>query len=245
MALTFANLIADWNRSTGSAESSLGVSVVDGVNQALDYVSSMHEWRGLVRSAVDLATVADQSYIDLPAACQKIISIQYSDGNWRAVQFVTQERLAEWRTTNQSSAAYSGTYIGATSWAVGTTGATPRLDVYPNISSTSSDTFQITYRARLLMEATDTAADTSVIDVPPYLESLVRSVVRVFAKGIEEEDDGSLWARLEELEMSTMLARIKVADGGLQPSIGRMIGGASQYAARRQSDTDEQLAEPS
>ena len=245
MTLTFANLIADWNRSTGSDESSLGISVVDGINQALDYVSSMHEWGGLVRSAVALATVAGQDYIDLPEECQKVISIQYSDGNWRAIRFVTQERLAEWRTTNQSSAPYSGTYVGATSWAAGATGATPRIDVYPDISSTNSNTFRITYRARLLMEATGASADTSIIDIPPYLESLVRSVVRIFAKGLEEDDDGSLWHRLEQLEMSMMLKNIKVADGGLQPSIGRMRGGAAQYMVRHRSDTDEQLADPS
>ncbi len=244
MALTFTDLISEWNRASGAAESSAGVSVVEGINQALDYVSSMHEWRGLVRSAVDLATVANQSYIDLPVDCAKIITIQYSDGNWRAIRFVTQEQLAVWKTTNQPAPGYSGTYIGATSWAEGATGATPRLDVYPDISETNSDTFRITYRSRLLLTAVGSAADTTVLQLPPYMNWLVRAVVRIFAKGVEEEDDGTVWARIEELERSAALFRTKTADGSMQPSIGRMKGGAAQFGSLRIADTDEELADP-
>jgi len=244
MALTFANLIADWNRSVGADESSLGVSVVDGINQALDYVSSMHEWRGLVRSAAPLPTVAGQDYIDLPVDCAKIISIQYTTGNWQAIRFVTQHELALYRTTNLVSVTWSGTYVGATSWnASAATGAAPRLDVYPTVSITNSTTFQITYRARLMLTAAGTDADSVDLDVPSYMESLIRSVVRIFAKGIEEEDDGSLWVRLEEIERSTYLQNIKTTDGGLQPSIGRMMGGAAGYSFSKTSDTDEELSD--
>ena len=245
MALTFTNLIDEWTRATGSSESSAGVDPVDGINQALTYLCSMHQWNGMVRSQVDLATVAGQNYIQLPDDLQEVISIQFPSSYLMAIRFVSPADLAIARTVNQHPAHYSSTFFGALSWRVGASGSTPIMDVYPNLPTTAADTFKLAYRARIVLTGAGSDTDTGFIPIPPYLEFLARRVVRIFGKGIEEEDDGSLEDRLSKLEASPMLQRVKIADGYLLPAMGPLANGAASASVADDSWTDISLADPS
>ena len=245
MALTLTNLIDEWTRATGSSESSAGVSPVDGINQALTHLCSMHQWNGMVRTQTDLATVQGQDYIQLPDDLQEVISIQFPSSYLMAIRFVSPADLAIARTVNQHPAHYSSTFFGAMSWRVGPTGSVPVVDVYPKLPSTASDTFRLTYRSRLVLTGTGDDADTVFIPIPPYLEALARRLVRLFAKGIEEEDDGPLELRLEALLQSTWVRSAKLADGYLMPALGPLANGAASASVADDSWTDISLADPS
>ena len=244
MSLTFANLINEWNHAAGSEESSAGVSAVEGINQALTHLSYLHQWEGMVRSAIPLATVAGQSYVDLPADCLEVISIQFPSSYLQAVKIIGQAGLQVARTVNQHPASYSSTYFGAYSYRVGATGSVPVLDTYPDQASTAADTFRITYRARLVLIGTGSDTDTGYINIPPYLEALARRVVRIFAKAIEEEDDGSLEARLEGLAQSSFMYQAKAADGYLSPVTGPLADASTGVSSADDSWTDISLADP-
>lgn len=243
MSLTFAKLLSAWTSSAGSDESSGGISAVDGVNQALTHLSNMWQWEGMVRSAIDLATVSGQSYIDLPEDCQEVLSIQYPSSYLQAVNIVGQEALARARTLNQEPTTSSdSTYFGALSWRVGDTGSVPILDTWPDQSVTASDTFRITYRARIVLTGTGQDADTAYIPIPPYLETLAIRLVRLFAKAFEEEDDGTLEARLQALSTSAFFYDAQKADGFLHPEAGGLADALS--GIERPNWTDIGLSDP-
>ncbi len=244
MSLTFAELLGRWNLGVGSEESSSGVSAVQGINQALSHLSDMWQWEGMVRSAIDLATVAGQSYVDLPADCQEVIAIQHPSSYLRAVTIVGQHELAIARTVNQHPTTFGGTYFGAYSWRLTSTGSVPILDVYPNTATTAADTFRITYRARIVLSGSGTDTDTGYAPVPPYLHNLALRLVSLFAKATEEEDDGSLEARLQPLMTSELFYTAKAADGRLSPLVGPLADAVTGLVGSGNDWTDASLADP-
>ena len=81
---------------------------------------------------------------------------------------------------------------------------------------------------------TDLTSDSELLRVPAYVETLFLQVLRAFARGYEEEDQGSLTARLLEIGSGPLFSTAVVRDGEIQPDYGPLKGGLTARA--RQSD---------
>ena len=224
MSLTFADLLNEVGNATNSDESSKYTTQTGIVNQALEYFNTMHAWDSLVGLPVDLVATAGNQYIDLPADCRDIIQIDVSGSGLGRFEFTDIATINRYWSSNAVGST-AGHYWGARVTRTGTTGPIEALAVHPEIGATMADTFQICYRRRLTPLNDGVAADSEYIQVAPFLEGLVRELVRTFALGIEESGKGEVSERLEVLENSTMVQRLKETDGAMAPEMGKMLGG--------------------
>lgn len=120
-------------------------------------------------------------------------------------------------------------YCGAISWYRSTItegGAPiPRIDIDPAPTTDDNNAFVFQYRA----DWPDVDDDEYTIPVPPTfaIEMLYLQIVRAVALGYEEFDQASMDDRLAAIVGGPIYSAAVVADGGIQPSVGPMRGGAA------------------
>lgn len=186
--------------------------------------------------------------IILPSDIGNIIDIQPTQGltnsfNLTDVGFINQLRTNEvavgnfryWGavTRGKNFTHTNQTGVGSGAW---------RLEVYPTPTSTEYNALTMYYRAGW-RPVTD---DTDTINIPQYCESLMRMIVRAFARGYEEDDVASLHARLMEIQQSPMFLNARRRDGDMQPTLGQMSGGAvAQYEKQERQYLKSSVLGPS
>lgn len=99
------------------------------------------------------------------------------------------------------------------------TGTVWRLGMYQVPTATETDTLRISY----LADWTDASSDQSSITIPDFMEGVLLEAARAWAVGLER---GELGAELVAVEQGPVMIAAKRADGGAQPMIGAMQGGA-------------------
>ena len=247
MTLKVSDLVQEIQMSTNAEQPSKWTSHPSIINQAIAYFNTMHPWDSMVSGEVTLDTVALATSIDLPSDFRDIIAVYDNQSTTNWIKWVDPGELTRLRAFDDDDTDSVGGYRICISRAVPTTGGgvTDRLEVYPAFSATASDVFVVRYRRKLEPVGIDGNTEGQFINIPAELEPLLRSVVRIFARGIEEEDEGKLWDRLTVLEASPFLDRFKEWDGAMQPEVGRIEGGAAQQDVADTLWFDSAIGDPS
>ena len=151
--------------------------------------------------------------IDLPDDLRDIISIVRTDGTARHITLTTLDDVLRVR---EDTSANDFHWYAAVSF-VGTP-PTPILEIAPGAGSAVTGAFRMFYRKRWLRLTTD----STQVDVPEFCEALFLQIARAFARGYVREDQGSLDARLAEIQMGPVFFAAKRSDGAIQPFYDRL-----------------------
>lgn len=183
----------------------------------------------LARSIGSAATTATGTLrlggVALPTDFAEIIGMHPKQGTLAEIRPVGHEELLRLRT--MSAVTVSPFHVYSIVWGdvlTTTNGApTPHLELYPYPTSNETGAFLLFYRKKWVTPA----GDAERIPIPDWMEPLFITAVRAFARGWEEEDSGSLSARLSEIKGSTEFLDAARYDGAIQPSPGMIEGGAA------------------
>jgi len=99
-----------------------------------------------------------------------------------------------------------------------------RLAVWPTPSEDQHGALSVVYRRR----PRRIISETETIEIPTWCEDLFFDVCRITARGAHEEDDGHLYARLDDLRGSMLFNDAVQQDESEQRSLGPMRGLAWQ-----------------
>lgn len=175
---------------------------------------------------VNLAFTAGESSIDLPDDFGELIDVR---SGTTGVQMTTISHLAEMLSAGVISSGTSGGFWGAIIFPnvdPAAAPATPRrwqLHVVPQVGTTQTMTLWYRSRWAPLIQATDIAA------IPVFAQSLLKQLVRAFAKGYEED---RLLEMLETVQQSQFFQNARREDGAVQHSYGRIRHTAIDEAFR-------------
>ena len=218
------------------------------INNAGRTFFSLHLWNFRYRPQVDLDLTADQKYIELPHDFGELVAYQ-TDDNY-GITMTTPQGLADHRAVSITVAQnyYWGTIVQPAQVARDEAPPPPRLEIWPEPSSTTStQPIHLWYRAGWV----DLYNTTDVADVPRYAHMALIQVVRAIASGIQEnllEPKGGVEAYLEGVVGGKIWEACVTTDGLQQPDYGPMKGGAiSQYDSHFtwRSRTASAVADPS
>jgi hypothetical protein len=107
------------------------------------------------------------------------------------------------------------------------TGGAPtyRLEIYPDATAVHADFITVSYR----IAWTDLTEDAKIISIPPWIEPLFTSIVRRVTRGYEEEEQGTVDQRIDELRVSSTFSDLVAYDGLIQPNYGELGQGDEQW----------------
>lgn len=200
----------------------------DLVNDAGSYLFDMHNWPWAIRDGQKLPLIEGQNYVELPADFQQMIKVTAVDRLVREVYPVSLGTIDELRGTIAAEGVTDWYY--AIEWPgqfnTGENAPTARLSLYPTPSSDTYAELRIRYRAGWVpLTKMDQAPN-----IPSDMEPLLIQLVRAFALGYmdEQRGQGAVTNRLEPIEQSAMLARLKSRYGTVQGNMGYQRGGVTK-----------------
>ena len=94
----------------------------------------------------------------------------------------------------------------------------PILEIWPTPTVDSAGALTIFYRSGW----SRVSDDNDLIRVPEWIEPLYKSILRAFARGQEEEDEGTVEARLQSVVQGAIMASCVSRDSRIQPNVGPM-----------------------
>mgnify|MGYP003579071396 CR=1 FL=1 len=171
--------------------------------------------------------------IDLPDDLRDIISIVRTDGTARHLTLTSLEEVLRVR---EDTGANDFHWYAAISY-VGNP-PTPILEIAPGAGSAVTGAFRMFYRARWQRLTND----STHVAIPEFCETLYLQIARAFARGYVREDQGSLDARLQEIQLGPVFLAAKRSDGSIQPSVGKLSGGGPASHRRPHSDFYETVS---
>jgi hypothetical protein len=193
------------------------------LNEAGEFLVSMHSWDWLVRPSEALNTVASQSYIELPSDLAAIVSIEATDGLNNSVRLTSLDEILALRTDTNAVAGW--VRFAAVLWAEGSDGVpAPRLELWPTPGSADTGVYTVIYRRGWATLSDD--GDT--IRIPSWMHGVYLSIVRAIAAGYEEHDEASKQQRLAEIQLGPEFMAAKQRDCSMQIDYGPIEGGAAQ-----------------
>jgi len=245
--LTVADLLAEVRHASGAQNSLPGISDLSIVKQALQYFNSMHSWRTMMRAEASLSLVSGQDYLTLPEDYRDSAVIGYNQGiiNW--FRWTDPARLTELRAADDDDQDFSGGYWGTIEYRTPTSGGRPvqAISLYPQPVNAQADAFLLRYTSKLVAPGTGQAADTTYLQVIDELEPLLRRLTRIYAEAYFHRDGSDIEHRLQALEQSEWLMRLKEVDGAGQLELGEGEGGAAQRAEIDTGWWDSAVTDPS
>lgn len=222
--LTLANLKSHVTHALGGGEPAAELSSAGIVNEAGRFLFSMHPWEFRSRPPVAIDFIADQSYAALPDDFGNIVGYSMTDGLNTGLTLTTIHDLVQRRTGSTGTPqTYWGAIVQARS-ANRARGLPPvRLELYPTPTETSRGALTLAY----LADWVDLVDDADVAQVEPFVESLLIALVRAFAKGYEEDEVGTIDARLQQVRDGYLFASAVQHDGMKQMELGPIQNGAA------------------
>ena len=215
MAITLGTALRYIRHALGDANPSAELSAAAIANQAGSWLYDAYDWRFKMRPPTTASIVADQTWIALPSDFGEMVGAPYTTSYW--VKMATMADIAQFRRI-------SGTVTGAGFYAAiaytavsSTTPPTPRLEIWPAQSASSVNGLTVPYKATWPI-VTD---DDTTLSIPPYAEALYLSVARAFARGYEDEEQGSLDQRLAHIQGGPVWRACEMRDGGEQSDYGQ------------------------
>lgn len=219
MTLTLARCASEIRQTLRGAPEG---DVLTIVNRAGQWFVDAFSWSWLQRTS-SLSTAAGVNYVDLGglANFRKLFRASYASGTGYWLEQCDPGYMSALRALTSSGLP---TYCSV-GFSVSSAGVyTKRLELYPTPSAMVTDALTLYWQAG--WQAPQTNADESVIAIPDEVEGLYVLVLRAFARGFEEEHEGSLSVRLDEIVNSNAwLARVS-SDSATQTNFGRMRGSA-------------------
>lgn len=185
------------------------------LNLAGRWLDSTHQWKNRLRVSAQLDFTSGDTFLTLPSGLKSIIAAEQptASGLGRQVVWVSPSMMLTLR--NQTSGAFQWDLAVS----IENTGTVWRLGLYQVPSATQTDTLRISYYAGW----TDVSSDQSAITIPDFMEGVLIESARAWAVGLER---GGLQEELMAVEQGPIMMAAKRADGGVQPFLGRMQGGA-------------------
>lgn len=180
-------------------------------------------------SASDVSYILQPYSIDLPDDCREVIAVVGTGNNTKGITLSSLEEVLRAREDEVTSSFH---FYG--SFAYSGTPPTPILEIGPGAGSNETGAFRLFYRSRW----TRLTADSSVIQIPEYVEMLFLQIARAVARGYVREDTGSLDARLAEIQAGPIFHAAKKSDGALQLYYGKIRGGGMSVFAQRRPGSD-------
>ena len=170
------------------------------------FLTSVRPWAFLERAETTFSLVADQAWVDLPANFRQVDSVSLAS---------TAVRNVNWTTPGGLQLVRDGSFGDSTDlWAairrhVSDAGrVTIRMDIFPVPAEDKPDYGTLYYKAGW-ETLTSEHEDHYELLLPEYAESLYLRILRAYAFGYDEEDEGSgrsLEALLREVEEGKELA---------------------------------------
>lgn len=159
--------------------------------------------------------------VALPSDFGQFIKPNTTDSLIGSLRLRTLSEVLSRRTDALNDAALD--FWGAIGHAAPTTAGvpTPRLELWPAPTTNDADAFTLFYRAKWV----NLSAETDVVPIMPYCDTLMRLMCRAWAQGYEEDDQGSLGQRLAQIEAGPIFNAAKKRDGGIQRFYGPIRGG--------------------
>ena len=160
--------------------------------------------------------------IALPSDFRELIAINTTSGLLKGVELTSYQDLLSRRATNFTAV---GWHYAAINHAMPNTGGdpVPRMEIWPVPATNDSNSLTMFYRAG--WTALDAAASVTKLRMPTYCDALFLEVLTAFARGYEEEDAGSISARLVEVVSGPLMAAAVDRDASIQPDYGPVLHG--------------------
>lgn len=182
---------------------------LDLLNMAGEQLVNMRSWNWLRRAPQFLGHIADQEYVQLPIDCAVVRKIEptTSSGNW--VTITNMPELLRMRAHGNGAQWYVAmTYAGVP--------AAPRLEISPTPSATDPEVWTLWYSGgwRTLLTEED------VLPFPIWVKPVYDLLVRAVARGLEEEDEGTMSARIAEVQAGPVYVAAARRDGRLSVDLG-------------------------
>lgn len=187
------------------------------INQWIQKFANLHNWEWR-QEYVELASVADQAYIALPANFGKMRWAVFKPRNL-PLESVNWSHLQHMRSSNVSIVGSGYAYaIRFVDQASASDAPTARMELWPTPAASEAAVFAASYD-RLLPALSD---GDHIPDVPIIHHPLLRQMVRTEA--LRYDNQSEPWA-LERDELARMVTEAMSIDGQLQHA-GRPIRGA-------------------
>lgn len=203
------------------------------INDAGEYLCSMHPWKFLYRPPADLDFVADQAYITtaegLPSDVREVIHIDVPNSLDTTVQLASLKEVLYFRGSALDDPFRYYAALVFTDQSSTTVTQQPRLELWPTPNTNTSGALKLEYRAGWTV-MDDTTDYNSVPNLPLAMEPLFTSLLQVYARGAVDRRK-PLHQYLSEFESSSILDNYKKRYGSVQGNLGQPVGGHIPYDA--------------
>lgn len=246
--LTFETCQKIIKRTLG-ADLPADLDVVRLVNNAGRFLTTLHRWEFLTRYGT-VTRVDDQQYATMPTDFERLRAVpEWGD---LVLELVDPQRLLDVRNDGGAVAPPDNRYLCAVfpTWPTAGGEVTYQLHFWPTPEVESGDEADIGiyYQAKWRAVTDDDETNNHVVTMPDHLEGLFEELLRIYARGIEEEDVAGLDERLTRFAAGIMVRKAIEVDGSVQPSMGPIRNGAVQAGSLRfgaRFDRTQQLEDPS
>jgi len=207
------------------------------VNDAGQYLHTMHPWRWASGQEHQITAVSGQSEYELPLNVRDVTRFVSASRSYIDVAQIPWEDLVR---REQYGAASPGWYTVALRYDAGSVAddvggqsdGIPRLVMRVWPSPAAEESITVLYRRGW----TELRRDDDIIAMPDWVHPLFEMLLRAFALGIHDDKVGALHQRLDEITGNPM-ARIapsslyintRSRDGSIDGVIGHISGGAGR-----------------
>jgi len=202
------------------------------INEAGRFLFGLRPWAFRLRPDGVLALVAAQQYCALPADFGRMAGDPMphpSGARSRWMQMTTYETILKLRGTQANVGASDGSYVGALVAKDASPSGPPtnRIEIWPTPTASDANGFKIPYFAKWV----DVVIDTDFVNIPDYVEGLLRHMVRETAAGYENDAEKSVWERMDAIVGSAIYVSAVSEDAGMQPNLGPPQSGAAESVA--------------
>ncbi len=193
----------------------------DTINEAGRYLCACHAWKFLERPTATGAFVADQEYVALPTDFEQLLGVETYYSTSTTVRAVSRTELDYLRSGPMINSLDSYVAVEYPPQPSATTAqGKPRLAIWPTPNANLAQALRITYRAGWV----ELADNASIPNIPADMEFLLIEVARALAQGRRPGGDTSI-VKLDALENSTSMNRLKAKYGQVQGNLGQLQGG--------------------
>jgi len=188
---------------------------------------TLHQWSFLVRPPAQVNFVASQDYASLPADFGQLEgAVQITNGLIRSMIPATMQEIAMLRT-NTVSPIINGVYYYAIQYPVpdislGGLGL-PQLALFDTPQTNIVNALTVPYRAGWPTLTTD----IQFCPIPSWCDACFIQGWRAYLRGLEEEDNAPMSARMASWMVDPLTQMAMDYDGGVQQNIGQQRGGAA------------------
>jgi len=214
------------------------VPVLTLCNRAGSYLVDMHTWSWLIRPSAKLSLRTGSEYIQLPSDFGRMYG-QPKPTTVASVVSLEMVSMEEYLRYRQDYMDGGPRYMATMVYGKDVDGIFgPKMQIWPIPLDDTQDAFRLAYLAKWV----DLVNDTEPISIPPWMEFFYLEILFAFAQSYDEHDVAPLSQRLALLQQSAEFMNLKKRDGGVQPFVGIVRGGAMDAEYIRDSAAKVGLA---